>query len=355
MRKLISTINNYISTIRYQLSIPEGRMSKKALEQHLKRRAQLLKKINHTIAAILLMAILQPTIALGYGIRDAIPALEGGIVEIGPEDVVENPPLPADYAIIGNPDVGPTHRYEFKMGVTYQYWDKVAYCETRNDANPTGNWKNGGRFAGGLGIMTNGTFANGALGGQMGTWERWGGEEFAPRPDEAPKLEQVVVANRIAITGWEAVVTRPADFAKQKGVPRQYVWSREGIGYNGWGCVKGTVGPSKQRTKFAVSLPKNQEFYCPDIEPLLYRYGLPVEMFSHIAWLESRCDTSYEDNDGGHGLFDIDPAKWKKAMAELGLTEADLHDPTSNIRVVAWITLNTEERMNNWGPQATAR
>jgi hypothetical protein len=351
IKDFINLFNERVEKIRYELSIPEGRMSKKALEKHLQRRAALIKKINHSIAAVLLLSILQPTIALGYGIRGAIPMLEGGIISIPKENVVEVPPLPGDYDILGVVEVGPTYEYEFKMGVTTLYWDKVAYCETRNDrTHPLGNWQNGGRFAGGLGIMTSGTF--GKSGEKIGTWERWGGEEFAPSPDKAPKLEQVVVANRIAIHGWQTEVTRDPEFAKRKGVPVKYTWSRPGIGYYGWGCVKGTVGPSKQRTEFSVQLPKSKEFYCPEFESLFYKYGLPVKMFSYIAWLESRCNTAYADLDGGRGLFDIDPARWAAAMTELGLTEADLYDVTSNVRVVAWITLNTKERMNNWAPQA---
>ena len=43
-----------------------------------------------------------------------------------------------------------------------RYWDKVAWCETRR------NWKDKGRYAGGLGIYIN-------------TWNGFGGEEFASK------------------------------------------------------------------------------------------------------------------------------------------------------------------------------
>lgn len=119
------------------------------------------------------------------------------------------------------------------------YWEDVARCETGTD------WQNGGRFAGGLGIMTSGKFRD----DDMGTWERWGGEEFAPSPDKATKVEQIVVANRIAVTGWKTVVKRDPVIAKRQGVPATYVWSRQGRGYDGWGCIVNTVGTPRQWAK----------------------------------------------------------------------------------------------------------
>jgi hypothetical protein len=52
---------------------------------------------------------------------------------------------------------------------TNEFWDKMAWCETHQ------NWQDGGQWAGGLGIYTKGEFFS----ENMGTWERWGGEEFA--------------------------------------------------------------------------------------------------------------------------------------------------------------------------------
>ena len=43
-----------------------------------------------------------------------------------------------------------------------KYWDKVAQCETAS------NWKDRGKFAGGLGIY-------------LQTWRGFGGQEFAPK------------------------------------------------------------------------------------------------------------------------------------------------------------------------------
>lgn len=84
-----------------------------------------------------------------------------------------------------------------------RYWDKVAWCETRR------NWKDKGLYAGGLGIYIN-------------TWNGFGGEEFASKQWKATRLEQILVANRIAIRGWLA----PNGFFQKP------------VGFNGWGCIR---------------------------------------------------------------------------------------------------------------------
>ncbi len=106
----------------------------------------------------------------------------------------------------------------------YSYWQKVAKCETRSD------WKDHGSYAGGLGIYTNKKFRDAG----MGTWERWGGEDFAPSPDKATVLQQIVIANRISVIGWKKKVTR-----KDKTV---YLWKKSPVGYLGWGCIKNIIG-----------------------------------------------------------------------------------------------------------------
>ena len=84
-----------------------------------------------------------------------------------------------------------------------KYWDKVAQCETAS------NWKDRGKFAGGLGIY-------------LQTWRGFGGQEFAPKQWLATRLEQITIANRIALHGWLA--------------PNGYF--QQPVGFNGWGCIK---------------------------------------------------------------------------------------------------------------------
>lgn len=107
------------------------------------------------------------------------------------------------------------------------FWDELARCETASD------WQNPGRYAGGLGIMTSGEFRQSS----SGTWERWGGEEFAPSPDQATREEQIIIANRIAVWGWSKTVERDPEWARVNGVPVVYEYVRPPVGFYGWGAL----------------------------------------------------------------------------------------------------------------------
>lgn len=89
-----------------------------------------------------------------------------------------------------------------------EYWEQVAICESSKDGY-TADWHDRGRWSGGLGIY-------------IGTWVRWGGRQFAPTPYQATKAEQMVVANRIAVLGFHF-----------------FTYSKQPVGFNGWGCIKG--------------------------------------------------------------------------------------------------------------------
>jgi hypothetical protein len=66
-------------------------------------------------------------------------------------------------------------------------WDELAECESG------GNWTVVDRYGDGLGIY-------------IGTWEAFGGSEYADNPGYATKAEQIAVAERIyarfGLTGW---------------------------------------------------------------------------------------------------------------------------------------------------------
>ncbi len=88
-----------------------------------------------------------------------------------------------------------------------EYWEQVAICESSKDGY-TADWRDKGRWSGGLGIY-------------IGTWVRWGGRQFAPTPWQATKTEQIVIANRIAVLGFHF-----------------FTYSKQPVGFNGWGCIK---------------------------------------------------------------------------------------------------------------------
>ena len=117
------------------------------------------------------------------------------------------------------------------------YWDAVARCETGRrgaDGVKRPNWQNRGRFAGGLGIMTQGTYED----GPRGTWEWWGGEQFAPSPDKATRVQQIVVANRVSMFGFqtEGIYRTWADKQAKKSI-----WKNP-VGYYGFSCAREIVG-----------------------------------------------------------------------------------------------------------------
>jgi hypothetical protein len=97
----------------------------------------------------------------------------------------------------------------------------------------------------------------------MGTWERYGGEEFAPSPNKATKEQQIIIANRISVEGWKTTVTRDADKAERMGVPQVYEWHQKPVGFTGWGCYK-----SKSTGKYRMAKPKLFH-YDPKMIPIV--------------------------------------------------------------------------------------
>lgn len=246
---------------------------------------------------------------------------------------------------------------------TIDYWDKVAQCETAND------WKNGGQWAGGLGIYTKGTFGSSS----MGTWEYYGGEEFAPSPDKATKEEQIKVANRIAVLGYRTVVNRDPEWAKRAGVPVTYVHHKKPVGFSGWGCVKSKstgkwrIGLPKNWSKYAyVKLPTNKTMYCPNWEPLFKDHQLPSKLFSYIAWRESRCNpgavnaiwengkivwTLNQDGSYDSGLLQIN-STWKTVTSQVCKAQYGdltvLTVPSCNVKVAKYLYDREKKRLSSW-------
>lgn len=100
-----------------------------------------------------------------------------------------------------------------------RYWDQVAICESSKDGH-TADWRDGGRFAGGLGIY-------------IGTWRNYGGYEFARHPSKATRIEQIEIANRIAVFGYQTKKT----FLTLDDRLNNRPYFRPPAGYYGWGCI----------------------------------------------------------------------------------------------------------------------
>lgn len=95
------------------------------------------------------------------------------------------------------------------------YWDRVAQCETRQ------NWQDGGQWAGGLGIYVR-------------TWNGFGGRQFASHPSKATKAQQIIVANRISVLGFQ---TRKIYRTHEDRINKRPLFRRP-VGFFGWGCIK---------------------------------------------------------------------------------------------------------------------
>ena len=154
----------------------------------------------------------------------------------------------------GKPPSQPTAVFREHALPQDEFWDRLAQCETAQD------WENGGRYAGGLGIMTSSSFPK----ADMGTWERFGGEEFAPSPDRATREQQIEVANRIAFTGWSTKWNRDPDWARRQGIPAVWDYQRPAVGLTGWGCYK-----SKSTGKYRMERPKTYYHPEPEQVPLM--------------------------------------------------------------------------------------
>jgi hypothetical protein len=101
-----------------------------------------------------------------------------------------------------------------------QYWDAVSICESSLDGtNP--RWDDGGNFSGGLGIATS-------------TWLAFGGRQFASTAGRATKEEQLIVANRISVLGYQT----KNRFMTVEDRLNNRPWFQYPVSFYGWGCIK---------------------------------------------------------------------------------------------------------------------
>lgn len=114
-----------------------------------------------------------------------------------------------------NPKPWSVEWYQKRHHPSVEYWDKVAWCETHKD------WKNGGYWAGGLGIARS-------------TWVGYGGRDFASVPNKASKAEQIVIANRIAVFGYQT----KNEFRTYEDRLNNKPFFRPPAGFGGWGCIR---------------------------------------------------------------------------------------------------------------------
>jgi len=237
-------------------------------------------------------------------------------------------------------------RVTFKMGPSLKYWEKVAQCETNS------NWQDKGQWGGGLGIATT-------------TWEGYGGKEFASHPSKATVIEQIIVANRIAVFGYQT----KNEFRTLQDKEANKPFFRDPVGFYGWGCIKNNryLKPTNDNT-YTTYLPTGKQYYCPEFEDTFKKFALPVKVFSYIAWRESRCNpgavnAKWENgqlvwtlNSNGSydsGLLQINSSWFKVLRENLGYSPEDLFKPAVNALFASWILHFTSNRLKNWNVRAS--
>lgn len=169
------------------------------------------------ITAICIFALWSPSVANAEDIQPPEPVSGAGVPETTViEGVAISPSDPAYDEYI----------WQINNGAPgAKFWSMVAKCETRRD------WKDHGTWSGGLGIYNQSRFSR----PNSGTWERWGGEQFGLRPQDATPLQQIVIANRIAMFGWRVTYRDWNGYHERVVKKTQY---KKPAGFNGWGCIK---------------------------------------------------------------------------------------------------------------------
>ena len=270
-------------------------------------------------------------------VSPAASAATGGVSELSSE--------PRSTTLLSTPTKWKS--VKFKMGPSIKYWTKVAQCETKQ------NWKNGGNFSGGLGIA-------------QSTWEGYGGLDFGRHPYDATVLEQIVVANRIAVFGYQT----KNGFMTIEDRINNTPFFRSAVGFNGWGCIKhNSYLKPPDSNLYSVSLPTDKTHYCPQFEKTFKKYALPYKVFSYIAWRESRCNsgainaiwengkivwTLNKDGSYDSGLLQINSSWFKTLKNETGYTSEDLLKPSVNALFASWILHFSSGRLTNWNVKATS-
>lgn len=216
------------------------------------------------------------------------------------------------------------YQLKSKKGGSIKFWEAVSWCETNH------KWNDGGYYSGGLGMA-------------QSVWVNYGGKQFAPRPSKATKEEQIIIANRTAFFGFQTknVFGTLDDRLNNKPYFRPAVgwrsmknWGKNcvnwktrkpardrytEVGMTEWlktrptatenskqnnnvkksSVSKSSIGNSVQvkrsteernRIRQAMKrVPSDKTMRCPEWEPLLKKYELPVQLYSYIMYRESRC------------------------------------------------------------------
>jgi hypothetical protein len=119
------------------------------------------------------------------------------------------------------------------------------------------------------------------------------------------------------------------------------------------------------KESLSSQIPKDDSKRCPEWESKFKEYGLPVQIFSYIAFRESSCNekainakfdkkgnvTWTLNNDGSidRGLVQVNSC-WKSVVKDICGTNLDgLLNVDCNLKVAKYILENTKGGLGNWG------
>ena len=130
-------------------------------------------------ALTLLVTTTFGAITTGGGAPKAIVKTTVYTTPMDVNDTVTKQSLPDSFDIMLHAQLR-TH----KVG-SIDFWEAVSWCETNH------GWKtNKGYYSGGLGMA-------------QSVWDNFGGKQFANKPYNATKVQQIIVANRVAFLGFQ--------------------------------------------------------------------------------------------------------------------------------------------------------
>ena len=177
--------------------------------------------------------------------------------------------------------------------------------------------------------------------------------KFGERSDSVRKLQRLLW--NVKVDGYYGSVTRKAHI---------YALSTRDMSIKHVPAVvyKASTGPR---------FPSDKSMRCPKWEAKFKEFGLPVEVFSYIAYRESKCNPkavnarwnskgqlTYTLNNNGtwdSGLVQIN-SSWVRTVREVCNTDAGsfrkdleaLYKVDCNLKVAKWIMDNSSGKLRNW-------
>lgn len=156
-----------------------------------------------------------------------------------------------NYSRAGTQRVNPT-TYQMWMALTHpkvpkyaqsvEFWEAVARCETgiRPDGS-YGEWDRGANW------KKPRSYVSGGLGLAHTTWQGYGGWNYAKKAGQATKEEQIIVATRVAFTGYQTKNVFITLDDKLNNRP----YYRPSVGMKKWGgsCTKAFIKAWKKNVK----------------------------------------------------------------------------------------------------------